>query len=93
MVLKQESFKEKDAKVSIKSYKKLKGLDAIICCVGESKSCPPNKEKFKDWKKMFEQNFFTTTNIIENTKYLEKSKGKIICISSICGNELIKGSL
>ena len=86
--------KEKDAKkVSIKSYKKLKGLDAIICCIGESKSCPPNKERLKDWKKMFEQNFYTATNIIENTKkYLEKSKGKIICISSICGNELIKGS-
>ena len=50
--------KEKDAKkVSINSYKKLKGLDAVICCVGESKSCPPNKERFKDWKKMFDQNF------------------------------------
>ena len=41
--------KEKDAKkVSIKSYKKLKGLDAIICCIGESKSCPPKKERLKD---------------------------------------------
>ena len=40
---------------------------------------------------MFGQIFYYS-NIIENTKkYLEKSKGKIICIS-VCGNELIKGS-
>ena len=50
--------KEKDAKkVSIKSYKKLKGLDAIICCVGESKSCPPNKENLKIGKKCLNKIF------------------------------------
>jgi len=80
-------------KVVLKSYKKLKGLDVIICNAGESKSSPPNDENFKEWNKMFKQNFFTASNVIESSKkYLEKTNGKIICISSICGNELIKGA-
>ena len=80
-------------KVVLKSYKKLKGLDVIICNAGESKSSQPNNENFKEWNKMFKQNFFTASNVIESSKkYLEKTNGKIICISSICGNELVKGA-
>ena len=80
-------------RVTQSSFKKLKGLDVVICCAGESKSCSPNKEKLKDWVRMFNQNFFTVSNVLQNAKkYLKKNKGKIICISSICGNELIKGA-
>lgn len=80
-------------KVVFKSYKRLKGLDVIICNAGESKSSPPNNENFKEWNKMFNQNFFTASNVIESSKkFLEKTNGRIICISSICGNELIKGA-
>ena len=84
----------KDAKKVVnKSFKKLKGLDVVICNAGESKSCAPNRETFNDWNKMFKQNFFTASNVIESSKkMLEKNNGKIICISSICGNELIKGA-
>lgn len=84
----------KDARKMIdKGIKILKGLDVLICNVGESKSSPPNKENFLEWKKMFNQNFFTATNAIEaSKKKIIKSKGSIICISSICGNELIKGA-
>ncbi|MDC0393496.1 SDR family oxidoreductase [Candidatus Pelagibacter sp.] len=79
--------------VVLKSYKKLRGLDVVICNAGESKSCSPNNENFNEWNKMFKQNFFTASNTIESAKkFLEKTKGKIICISSICGNELIKGA-
>jgi NAD(P)-dependent dehydrogenase (short-subunit alcohol dehydrogenase family) len=80
-------------KVISNSVKTLKGLDVLICNIGESKSCMPNKESFTEWKKMFNQNFFTATNAIEAAKKkLIQSKGSIICISSICGNELIKGA-
>lgn len=80
-------------KVVNNAYKKLKGLDVIICNAGESKSCSPNTENFKEWNKMFNQNFFTSSNVIESSKkYLQKTNGKIICISSICGSELIKGA-
>ena len=75
------------------NLKKIKKLDVVICNAGESKSCSPGKENFMDWEKMFKQNFFSASNIIENTKkHLIKSSGKIICISSICGNEIIKGA-
>tara|TARA_Y100000816_G_scaffold163605_1_gene117125 strand:+ start:2149 stop:2895 length:747 start_codon:yes stop_codon:yes gene_type:complete len=86
--------KPKDAKKGVKqAIKILKGIDVLICNVGESKSCAPNKEYFDEWLKMFNQNFFSATNAIENCKKnLIKSKGVIICISSICGNELIKGA-
>jgi NAD(P)-dependent dehydrogenase (short-subunit alcohol dehydrogenase family) len=85
------SIPKEAKKVIDNSNKKLKGIDVIVCGAGESKSCPPNKESFHDWEKMFKQNFYTVTNAIESSKkYLVKSKGKIICISSICGNEFIK---
>jgi len=80
-------------KVINKSIKILKGIDVLICNVGESKSSLPNKENFYEWQKMFKQNFFTSTNAIEAAKKkLIESKGSIICISSICGNELVKGA-
>ena len=81
------------AKVINKGIKILKGLDVLVCNIGESKSCAPNNETFTEWKKMFNQNFFTATNTIEAAKKkLIQSKGSIICISSICGNELVKGA-
>ena len=86
--------KQNDSKKIIKNtIKILKGLDVLICNVGESKSCIPNQEHLNEWIKMFNQNFFSATNAIENCKKnLIKSRGSIICISSICGNELIKGA-
>ena len=39
------------------------------------------------------KNFFSTTNIVEaSKKYLVKSRGNIVCISSICGSEYIPGA-
>ena len=36
---------------------------------------------------------FSTTNIVENVKdKLKETKGSIICISSICGHEIIKNA-
>ena len=86
--------KPNDAKKMIKqTIKILGGLDILICNIGESKSCPPNKEHYEEWLKMFNQNFFSATNAIENSKKeLIKSKGSVICISSICGNECVKGA-
>ena len=80
-------------KVVNSAIKILGGLDVLICNAGESKSCKPNKENYKDWNKMFNQNFFTTSNLIENSKkYLVASKGEIISISSAAGIKFIKGA-
>tara|TARA_B000000609_G_C23878614_1_gene191913 strand:- start:40 stop:495 length:456 start_codon:yes stop_codon:yes gene_type:complete len=46
-----------------------------------------------DWQKSFSLNLWSTTNIVENLiGSLSESKGRIICISSICGNEYIPGA-
>jgi NAD(P)-dependent dehydrogenase (short-subunit alcohol dehydrogenase family) len=51
------------------------------------------KEKKEDWDKSFKENFFSSVNLIKILeKKLMKTKGMIICISSICGVEYIKGA-
>jgi 3-oxoacyl-[acyl-carrier protein] reductase len=61
-------------------------LNALVCNVGSGKSLQPGKENNEEWKKMFDVNFLSTTNVIESSvKTLSKTKGSIVCISSICG--------
>ena len=82
--------KYKDLK---KINEKIKNLHVLICNVGNGKSAKPGKEKLEDWKKSFEENFYSTINTIKVfEKKLIKSKGLIICISSICGMEYIYGA-
>jgi 3-oxoacyl-[acyl-carrier protein] reductase len=69
-----------------KIIKKYGQLDILICNVGNGSSKPPGKETIDDWQKMFEINFLTTINILKySEKYLIKSKGTIVCVSSIAG--------
>ena len=80
-------------KIATKAVSLLNGLDILVCNVGIGKSVKPGFEKHQDWHTSFKKNFFSTTNIIEaSKKHLIKSKGNIICISSICGIEYIKGA-
>ncbi len=75
------------------SLKKLESLDIVICNAGNSSSSVPGKEKLSDWDMMLNDNLFSAINIINFAKpYLEISKGCIVCISSICGNNVIKGA-
>lgn len=62
-------------------------LDILVCNVGSGKSVSPGNESHSEWKKIFDLNFFATTNIIENAKKYLKPNAKIICISSIAGLE------
>ena len=76
-----------------KISKKIKNLDVLICNIGSGKSVSAGKEKKKDWKKSFDENFYSAINTIKTfEKKLIKSKGIIICVSSICGIEYIKGA-
>lgn len=75
------------------AVKLMGGIDLLICNVGSGKSVEPGCEHFGEWQKMLGINFLTATNIIEAAKEeLKKSTGVIICISSICGNEVIPGA-
>jgi len=69
------------------------GLDILICNIGSGKSVQPGNENFREWQAVFGTNFFSATNIIESSiNLLSASNGSIVCISSICGQEVIEGA-
>jgi 3-oxoacyl-[acyl-carrier protein] reductase len=71
----------------------LGGLDVLVCNVGSGRSVPPGHENFTDWQKSLSLNLLSATNIVEAAiPELKKTKGVIVCISSICGIEVIPGA-
>ena len=68
-------------------------IDTVICNVGNGKSVQPGEETPQEWVTSFNHNFFSTVNIVCHSKLeLIKTKGTIVCISSICGHEYIEGA-
>lgn len=68
-------------------------LDILICNVGSGDSVKPGDELFKDWQESFAINLWSATNLVEAARdYLALSNGSIVCISSICGLEVIPGA-
>jgi NAD(P)-dependent dehydrogenase (short-subunit alcohol dehydrogenase family) len=68
-------------------------LDILVCNVGSGRSVPPGKETPEEWQRVFALNLWSTTNCVEAaTDALAASKGTIVCISSICGLEVIPGA-
>jgi NAD(P)-dependent dehydrogenase (short-subunit alcohol dehydrogenase family) len=71
----------------------LGGLDCLVCNVGSGRSVLPGKETIGEWKRVFDVNFWSAVNVIDAAvPELEKAKGSIVCISSICGVEVIPGA-
>ena len=68
-------------------------LDILICNVGNGRSVPPGAETHAEWQRVFEQNLWSTTNMVEASREaLAQTQGAIVCISSICGQEVIDGA-
>ena len=68
-------------------------LDILVCNVGSGKSVPPGDETSEEWQRVFALNLWSTTNCVEAARAaLAASRGSIICISSICGLEVIPGA-
>lgn len=69
------------------------GLDILVCNVGSGSSVSPGNETFDEWQRVFALNIWSTTNSVEAARNaLVANKGVIICISSICGLEVIPGA-
>ena len=65
-------------------------IDGVVCNVGSGRSVPPGSEDFDEWQRVFAQNLWSTTNIVEAaSESLTKNKGSIVCTSSICGLEVV----
>jgi 3-oxoacyl-[acyl-carrier protein] reductase len=72
---------------------KLGKLDILVCNVGGGASVPPGEETAAEWQRVFALNLWSTTNTIEAARdLLVASRGSIVCISSICGLEVIPGA-
>ncbi len=68
-------------------------LDIIVCNVGSGRSVPPGNETADEWQRVFALNLWSTTNSVEAARdALTASKGVIVCVSSICGLEVIPGA-
>ena len=87
--IKADVTKKSDCQKLIKEIiKKYGKLDILICNVGSGKSVISGKETQDDWEKMFMINFYSSTNMIKFAeKELKKTRGVIVCISSIAGIE------
>lgn len=71
----------------------LGSLDILVCNVGSGQSVPPGTETPDEWQRVFALNLWSTTNCVEAARgALAASRGSIICISSICGLEVIPGA-
>ena len=54
---------------------------------------PPGEETAKEWQRVFALNLWSTTNTIEAARTaLASSQGVIVCVSSICGLEVVAGA-
>jgi NAD(P)-dependent dehydrogenase (short-subunit alcohol dehydrogenase family) len=68
-------------------------LDILVCNVGSGHSVPPGNETADEWQRVFALNLWSTTNSVEAARdALAASKGVVVCISSICGLEVISGT-
>lgn len=65
-------------------------LDILVCNVGSGSSVHPGNESSEEWQRVFAVNLWSTTNTVEAAgEALHASGGAIVCISSICGLEVI----
>ena len=86
------SFEDARAVID-KVIEKFGRLDILVCNVGSGRSVPPGDETAQEWGRVFACNLFSTTNAVEAARgALALTKGVIICISSICGLEVIRGA-
>lgn len=87
--------KEEEVLITLKKIqKKFKNIDLLILCAGNSKKTFKSFESSIDFKKSFDDNFFSMTNLISSyTKIYKFRSTKIIGISSIAGLNVTKAPI
>lgn len=69
------------------------GLDIVVCNVGSGRSVAPGQETPDEWQRVFALNLWSTTNTVEAARTaLAMSNGVVVCVSSICGLEVVGGA-
>lgn len=68
-------------------------LDILVCNVGSGNSVAPGAETYEEWRRVFDLNLWSATNMVEASRdALSITKGSIVCISSICGLGFVPGA-
>ncbi len=69
-------------------------LDLLVTNIGSGKTSQEVVVELAEWKRVFDINFFSAVGAINTfLPLLEKSKGQVVCISSIAGIEKISVAL
>lgn len=61
------------------------GLDVLVCNAGSGRSVPPGQEDEVEWRRVLDENLFTSLNMITAARPRMNKGGAIVCISSIAG--------
>lgn len=61
------------------------GLDILVCNAGSGRSVPPGQENEAEWRRVLDENLYTSLNMIEAARPRMNKGGAIVCISSIAG--------
>lgn len=65
-------------------------LDVLVCNVGSGASVLPGQETPEEWRRVLDINLHATTQMVwAATNALVASRGNVVCISSICGIEVV----
>lgn len=84
---------EEAQRVVAEATKALGQLDILVCNVGGGRSVLPGDETHEEWQRVFALNVWSTTNMVEAAREeLSASHGVIVCVSSICGLEVVPGA-
>jgi 3-oxoacyl-[acyl-carrier protein] reductase len=68
-------------------------LDILVCNLGGGRSVSPGHESSAEWQRVFALNLWSATNTVEAARgALAVSRGSVVCISSICGLEVVQGA-
>jgi 3-oxoacyl-[acyl-carrier protein] reductase len=87
------SYSVEASRVVDKALLVMGGLDILVCNVGSGRSVPPGKETQEEWQRVFANNLWSTTNTVEAAREaLTTARGVIVCVSSICGLEVVPGA-
>jgi NAD(P)-dependent dehydrogenase (short-subunit alcohol dehydrogenase family) len=84
------SIPEEAKRVVAEATQALGALDIVVCNVGSGHSVSPGDETAEEWKRVFALNLWSATNVVEAAREaLQASRGVVVCISSICGLEVV----
>ncbi len=68
-------------------------IDILICNVGSGSNSNWDLDPLTPWKHMMDVNFWSAVNLIESIEALQPNHPiSIVCISSICGIEIVSGA-